>query len=369
MKIHNIAPPALIRTDWNLLVPSETLAVNEDVARLLFIQSIEGRAHNGAGSFLKRRYVNTTIEDIVEALNLDSMKIRKDRQLLIDEIEDFAKNICSDNDRVLLVNRQGKPLLGLKILTDQFFNSRDIIKGLILGGFRDNPEARHSTEDAYNIKIGHGRLYTVDIDVMEQMGLDAEILAHEEHGGEIQEFRKQGLIVDVDAGTDLQKFRYMYIRDEIGPGASDDSAFIASAVLYGLDVAMGVFLSDAIDTLEKYAVEFRDRDGELARELQEMFPCIAPTEEQMQELIFISAIPEGMEEEVPDSSLRYLLMIDQPTGECALQNHIRFVESTPYHSMLLGFGRIPSYRFYGYIRERLLKIKKPIPTLKPITLR
>ncbi len=38
------------------------------IEELIFLQSIEGQAHNRAGSFNKRFYVNTTIDDIVRAV-------------------------------------------------------------------------------------------------------------------------------------------------------------------------------------------------------------------------------------------------------------------------------------------------------------
>ncbi len=368
MKRHNVAPPELIRADWNLLTSGERLAVDSDTAGLLFLQSIEGRAHNGAGSFLKRRYVNTTIEDIVEALDMDPLEIRKQRQTLIDNIEYFVKNVCISSDGVQLIDKKGYPLLSLKFLKNRFFKGKDIIKGFILGGLRDDPQIRHLTEEYYNVRIGYGKLYTVDLNVMNAMGLDAEVLAHEEHEQELEEFHRSGLIVDADAGTDLKNLRYLYIRHKRGPGESDDAAFITAGFLYSVDVAIGIFLADAVDTLEKYAIQFRDRDNEIAKQLQGMFPELNPTQEQTKQLTYLSAIPEGMEGEVPDSSLRYLVMIDTSTNECALQNHMHFIKAEPYHSMLISFERIPTYKFYAYIKQRILELGKPVPVLTKITL-
>ena len=43
--------------------------------------------------------------------------------------------------------------------------------------------------------IGTGKLFFVDTTVMRRMGLNGEALAHEDHEGQIEAYREQGLIV------------------------------------------------------------------------------------------------------------------------------------------------------------------------------
>ena len=50
----------------------------------------------------------------------------------------------------------------------------------------------------------------------------------------------------------------------MGPGQSDDAAIVTAGLLYNVDVALGVFLADAIDTLEKYVPAYYDQDKALA---------------------------------------------------------------------------------------------------------
>src|SRR5438067_1505444 len=99
------------------------------------------------------------------------------------------------------------------------------------------------------------------MDRLEEMGLNADELAHGEWADDIERFRNEGMIVDRADNTNVA---YQYIRHRRGPGASDDAAIVAAGMLWGLGVAVGVFFADAIDTLEKYTPESRDQDEEIA---------------------------------------------------------------------------------------------------------
>ena len=86
MHLHSVAPKELIQADYEVLKSYEHLDTTREIEDLLFIQSLEGRAHNGAGVFDKRTYVNTTIDDVVKALGLDPSQVMKKRQAIIDEV-------------------------------------------------------------------------------------------------------------------------------------------------------------------------------------------------------------------------------------------------------------------------------------------
>jgi uncharacterized protein (DUF1697 family) len=53
-----------IRQDFEHLSKTTELDVSKDSEDAIFMQSVEGHAHNGAGMFHKRRFVNITISDI-----------------------------------------------------------------------------------------------------------------------------------------------------------------------------------------------------------------------------------------------------------------------------------------------------------------
>src|SRR3989338_9051534 len=99
MYLHSVAPKELIQADYEVLASYEHLDTTRETEDLLFIQSLEGRAHNGSGVFDKKTYVNTSIEDVVRALERDPDEIKQKRQLIIDDIVDFANAAMSGEKR------------------------------------------------------------------------------------------------------------------------------------------------------------------------------------------------------------------------------------------------------------------------------
>ncbi|MBI5124396.1 MAG: hypothetical protein HZA72_03150, partial [Candidatus Omnitrophica bacterium] len=306
-----IAPSELIQQDFHHLKTQERLYTIPRVEDLVFMQSIEGRAHNGAGAFHKHSYVNTTIDDIVSALGRSPRLIKSKRQELIDEIIEFVDSAVAEDPRDRLVTRSGKPLLGIPHFTDRTVNYHDVLKGLYLGGLRDDPDIRKKAQGIYKIKIGYGKCYLVNTKVMDEMGLDGEMLAHQENEDRLQHYRNYGLIVD-EANLKHSKakhVKYIYIRHHVGPGQSDDAAIVTSGLLYNVDVALGVFLADAVDTFDKYVPSYRDQDKALAQYIKDNYSFLDLDEKDVYELAYLAAIPEEKVDEIPDSSLRYLLSV------------------------------------------------------------
>ena len=54
MFLHSVAPKELIQADYEVLKSYERLETTREIEDFLFIQSLEGRAHNGSGVFQKR---------------------------------------------------------------------------------------------------------------------------------------------------------------------------------------------------------------------------------------------------------------------------------------------------------------------------
>ena len=166
-----IAPRELIQQDFRNLKTFVRLYTNPKIEELVFMQSMEGRAHNGAGAFNKRFYVNTTIDDIVSALSRSPKAIKAKRQELIDEIVDYVDSALADDARERLVTRNGKPLLGIPQFKERTVNAHDVLKGLYLGGLRDDPDIRKKTQELFKINIGYGKCYPINTKIMEEMGL------------------------------------------------------------------------------------------------------------------------------------------------------------------------------------------------------
>ncbi len=358
MRLPYVAPKELVQADYDVLASYEHLDTTPEVQDLLFIQSLEGRAHNGAGVFKKRTYVNTTIDDVVKALGRDPDEIKARRQALIDDIVNFAIDTMDGTKREKLLNSRGEPILGIEFFKERHVNARDVVRGLYLGGLRDNPDIRKEAERIYQTKIGGGRCYIVDIKTMLDMKLDGEILAHEPHADKIEEYIRLGLIVKTEGEADPETQRYFYIRHRVGPGQSDDGAFIMAGILYNPDVALGVFLADVIDTLEKYAPVYKDQDGNLSFLIGRGFKDLKLTMDDVYELVSLCAIPETEELTVPDSSLRYLLSIDPRVQRSAFKSHLDFIEGKPVVPLLVSYKRILSTHFYEYINRRLINMRK-----------
>ncbi len=357
--ISKIAPHDLIRRDFEHLKATEKLNTTEEITDLLFIQSLEGRAHNGAGAFQKSFYVNTTIDDIVRALKLNPGKIKTKRQVLIDDIAEFVEQAIAGKGRNRLVNSAGEPLIGVPDFRDIEVNPYEVLKGIYIGGLRDDPGPRKAAEEKYGITIGYGKCYPVNVEVMERLNLDGEVLAHQGHADSIEGFKKAGLIIDrKDLGkVDPEKVRFLYIRHKLGPGQSDDGALVSAGLIYNRDVALGVFLADAIDTLEKYVLAYEDQDYELGSLVEKRYPNLGVSFDQVLEIAYLAAVPEDREEETPDSSLRYFLSKDRQIGQCALKSHLNFIEGKPFFPMFLSFNRALSTDFYAYIRSKVLSLK------------
>ncbi|MFA6142773.1 MAG: CBS domain-containing protein [Candidatus Omnitrophota bacterium] len=357
-----IAPRELIQQDFHNLKTSERLYTIPRVEDLILMQSIEGRAHNGAGAFNKRSYVNTTIDDIVSALGRSPKVVKAKRQELIDEIVEYVDSVLADDPRERLVTKNGRPLLGIPQFKERTVNYHDILKGLYLGGLRDDPEIRKKTQEIYNINIGYGKCYLINTKVMEEMGLDGEILAHQQNEEKLSYYKSCGLIIDEEKSKRkaAKHIKYLYIRHHVGPGQSDDGAFVAGGILYNVDVALGIFLADAIDTLEKYVSVYRDQDKELAVYIKENYTFLDLEEKDAYELAYLAAIPEDRVDEIPDSSLRYFLAIDNETGQSTFETHLNYIEGKPFLPIAISYKRIMISVLHDFIAQKLKSINKEV---------
>lgn len=145
----------------------------------------------------------------------------------------------------------------------------------------------------------------------------------------------------------------MYVRERQGGGSSDDAAILASGKLYNLSVALGAFLADAIDTLEKFVIDYADQDDDLARHIEQNFDDLNLSIEDVYRLIWINAVPSGQEDTVPDSSLRHLLQIDRGTDQTALESHLAYIAGRPFSPITLGHQDIPNTDFYEWFEAQV----------------
>jgi hypothetical protein len=346
-----VAPEDLIREDFQALNSREILRTVSHVEELILMQSIEGHAHEGHGLFYGRKFPNTTQDDIARALRMNPAAVKADRQLLIDEVREFVDRAIAGNAPNLMTNGEGKPLMRFGTFRSMTIDPHGVLCGLYLGGMRDSAEVRSAAEKRFGVTIGYGKGYLVNKTVMDKMGLSGDILARQAHAGDIESFRRHGLIVDGPAETN-DHIAYMYIRHRVGPGASDDAAIVAGGLLYDLSTAVGVFLADAIDTLEKYVPSYGDQDEEIAEHIEKFYPKLGLSRDDVVRLAYLAAAPQG-DDEIPDSSLRHLLQVDRKQDQCALESHLLFVAAKPYALQELEHGQTTNARFYAYLENHI----------------
>lgn len=352
------APAELVRQDYHELASRVSLRTELAVADLLFMQAVEGHAINGAGAFQGRRYVDTTIDDVVEALHLDPDRIKQERQALIDDIADFARRVMAGERPTKLVNAEGRPILGMGLFRWLDVDPEDVLRGLYLGGLRDSPPVRRETQRRYGVHIGYGECHFVDTNVMKDMHLDGEKLARTSNEDRLDEFHQQGLIVTkrVRPEEKPHHVRYMYVRHRTGPGASDDSAILAAGYLYGFSTAVGVFLADAIDTLEKYTPTYGDQDEAIAEEIRRGFPNLNLTDDDVYRLTYLASTPPELEGRLPDQSLRHFLQVDTKVDQTIIESHFLSILGRPFAHMRHSGPEMSNEELYDFVRERIREL-------------
>lgn len=346
-----VAPADLLLQDFQVLDARETLRCAWRSEQNLLIQSVIGHAQEGHGIFRGRRYVNTTMDDIARALRLDPQAVRAERQDLIDGVEEYIDRVIAGGDGGVLVDDSGAPLLSMGTLPLLGpVDGAGVLRGFYLGGLRDDSTVRGGAETRYNLRVGGGDSYLIDLRAMHASGLDADRLAHEDHDPEaIARLRDQGVIVG-DEGPDDENTSYEYVRHRRGCGTSDDACIVLCGLLHGFSAGVGAFLADAVDTLEKYVPVFGGLDGKLSEKIERGLPNLNLTRADVEDMIYLCADESGR---VPDSSLRHLLSVDRRYDQCAAEAHLLFLLGRPYAPLGLSHERAKSADFYAYCEARL----------------
>jgi len=352
-----IPPVGLIIKDFESLKKKVKLLTSLEVSEIILMQTIEGHAHNGHGEFNGKKFVDTTMNDIVFALGLDQFAIRNARQGLIDEIYDFTDRVIKGEKINRLLNKNGEPLLRVPIFNNIEIEPKDVLIGLYLGGHMDDYDTRKEVEKIYNIEIGGGKNYLVDFKVMEELNIDGEYLAHENNEDKMEYYKKVGMLLDINE-DDYEKFlyhpsiRFQYIRQKKGAGVSDDLAVIFGGKLFTESVALGVYLADAIDTLDKYTTKFYEQDYNLAK-IIEQSGIIKVSKEDLYKFVYLITNPY---KDYPDSSQRYFLEINEKYNITPLESHLMFIEGLKPPEFEVAFERESNYVIYNYVEEKLKSV-------------
>ncbi|MDP2906361.1 MAG: hypothetical protein Q8O03_00315 [Nanoarchaeota archaeon] len=361
-----IAPANLIIKDYMSLLDRAKLRMASKYKKLLLIQSITGHAQNGHCE-IPRPYVNTTIDEIVNALSqIEDNKVFRDvgevnkknvkllRDGVIETIESPFKKIIEGKDVTSLTDEYGNPLLGISTLLEANIKNKE---AFLIGGYlaskMDNYEWRKRAAEDYNIEIGGGECVAINMKNLPDT-LTLSDLANNEWGKLIELFIKSKIIVDKEKINSSDYIKNAYIRHKQGKGVSDDTAIIIAGTLYGEEAFWGAYLFDAIDTWDKYAT-YIFKGGADERFGEELKPHINITDDEVIRFIYLSRKESGF----PDSSQRYFLQINEEVNQTALESHLKYLRGQSFKMMELGFKgeekKVMNVGFYRKLEKRLRK--------------
>jgi hypothetical protein len=353
-RLEGVAPPNMLRDDFLALNAKTVLRCADDVEQLLLMQSVEGHSHAGHGLFYGKTYPNTTVDDVARALRLDPMVVKLDRQLLIDEVQEFAERVVAGEKVCVACNGEGEPLLRCGALRQIEVDAVGVLRGLYTGGLRDGAEVRRLANARYGIEMGYGECRLVDQRVLHRLGLNGYDLSQQAHESDIADFEQEGLFAE----NGDPNVAYMYVRYKVGPGAADDAAIVMAGKMYGLSGAVGCFLADAVDTLEKYVPEYSDQDSEISEWIERNFSGLGLTRDDAADLAYLCAIPNDMRGKLPDSSLRHMLQVERKHDQSTIESHFAYIAGRPFTPMVLDHGECTNVEFYDYCEQRFAGFEK-----------
>ncbi len=365
----------LVMADFSYMCDEFNLLIDDEAKKLLLLQSIQGHATEGHCCFEKAAYPQTTIEDIVNALDLEPEEVKAQRQVYIDEIFEFRDRILSGEKVKKYQNTEGEPLFRMP-----FFNHLEIenpgaaLLGISLASKMDNySQWRKKVEQKTGLYIGGGECIGVNIDEMNKRGMEMQDFKKKEYSLEEKaKLEKEGLLVnDVASSPNIVQ---SYLRLSYGYGTSDDLAILLAGKLYGLDAAWGIFLCDAVDTWDKYApfIHKNGQDEQLGYEIDDNKEVllrhgkVLPREDDVLKFISLIAkdnykkLDENNTEvvEMKSESQRYLLQVNPSTGMSSIHSHMMFLMDLKPPKMNLGdnFRKITNSRMYNLFQEKFKQI-------------
>lgn len=395
-----------VRETFNYLQRTDRLASTQD--DLLHMQAIHGRAQNGVWELngdndctkaVRVKYPNATIEDVCIALGIMSVQdMHARRQMIIRDVRQYFNraldclknghrgNLNPGKHAMTLENRGWQPLGSVEffrgVLVD---NPKNLLIGAYIGGCIDNADWRTRTEERYGITMHKGVHVAVHLKTMMQHGITLADISNpaSENPPTLDDYVKQGVISDRKREKYKDGFVSGYYHFQRGFGVSDDAAFLATALLFGIDAAYGFFLMDMIDTLDKSTsiISLGGMDEKIAREdIYKPLVRICEKEgigfadDDILSIIYLSAIDDVSKNMFPSCSHRYFLKRDSTTGLYPLQCHVVFADyvtggrtrRTP--DISIAFQQINTRKFYGAFRERYLKLREMGALREPYTL-
>ncbi len=359
---------SLVRKDLKTILGKWELDIEPHLLTVLLVQSILGHAQNGHCEFCGNKYPHATIPDVIRAAGLDTSKIKEIRQQLINDVYTWANLALSSKppSRLVLDNH---PLLGVGLLREYHIEPVEVLRGMVLAGFMDNYTYRQETVrlkpktiNGFDLVIGGGETYLVNVPQLYLAGLDFEFLANRAHDEKSLEYLRELEIIVDKSGKDVE---CAYIRRKEGLGTSDDLAFIMIGLKYGqierelgISAMLGAFVCDAVDTYDKcvrYPIQ-GGFDEALALYIQDAWQKdkgqLLVSADEIHNVIYYSAKGNNPKVSVSSSHRRFIEFSDARELRPTIKAHIDFVEGKEPEEFMLGFEKTASGSFYQRARKR-----------------
>jgi len=358
-------------------------AVGQDFLENILPQSVHGRALNGHGWFADSGgrpllFVDATFDQVCSVLEelepqLAHLKVRSWRNRQIDRLINHLEKHFS-TPFISLEDDHG-PLFGIEFFRGRQVATEPFIKGLILAGQMDDPDCRQRSLalmpfafNDYELELGYGGQEVVDPERLEQLALGdtgARVFSREERRRLIE---LKVILAEPDV-YDYPRYDQAYFRRASGEGVCDDLALLYIGRCHGFDGLMGAFLSDAVDTYDKFLCRCRPggMDGYLVSRLSSLAwqrdgaPPV--TEEEVARLINFAAKRNQPATRL-SSSHRRLIQYERGSDLPTLLQHWNFLIGERLPRIQLGFSREPAERFYKTAFLRFQALKMPVPEPK-----
>jgi len=370
-----------VRRDFAYL-EAQKFAVEKDFMARVLPQSVHGRALNGHGWFADAVgrpliFADATFDRICSVLEeLDSqlghLAIRGWRNQQIDRLINHLEKHFND-PFISLEDEQG-PLFGVDFFKGRKVASEPFLKGLILAGQMDDPDCRQRSLalmpfafNDYELELGYGGQEVVAPERLEKLGL-GDTGAREFSLAERLQLAELEIIFTEKKTYTYPQFDQAYFRRALGDGVCDDLALLYIGRCHGFDALLGAFLSDAVDTYDKFLLQCRpggmdgylvDRLLSLAWQQQGAAPV---TEEEVARLINFAAKRNQPVTRL-SSSHRRLVQYERGSDLPTLLLHWDFLMGERLPKIHLGFSREPAERFYqtAFSRFQAADMLVPVP--------
>ncbi len=375
-----------VRQDFAYLM-AQKFACSSDFLEKLLPQSVLGRAQNGHGWFMDAKgrplvFADVTFDRVCTVLEgfYPQLGHRAVRAWRSQQIERLLKHLVKHfKDPFIALEDDQGPLFGIDFFKGRVVAGEPFIKGLVLAGQMDDPDCRQRslallpfTFNDYELGLGYGGQEVVRPERLAQLAL-GDTGARAFSLAERRQLIELGIIVEEKKLYDYPEFDQAYFRHCLGDGVCDDLALLYVGRRYGFDAMLGAFLSDAVDTYDKFLLQCcpGGMDGYLVDQLvslsYQVYGAPPIEEEELARLVNFAAKLNQPNTRL-SSSHRRLIQYESGSDQPTLLQHWKFLSGENLPRIHLGFSREPAEKFYqtAFLRFQAAGLSVPAPRFSKV---